>query len=142
MAAFLSSFIGEKAQFRLVGKADGTYWFCTDYCNVNKVTKADYFSLPKMEDCIGQVGPASFVSKFDLLKGSWQVPVSARAHEVLAFITPSGLYSYTVMSFDLKNASPPPGPPPATFQQLMNGVIVPLKGCPVYIDDVLSCLHS
>ena len=83
-----------------------------------------------MEDCIDQVGSAKFVSKFDLLKGYWGVPLTKRAQEISAFITPSGLYSYSVMSFGLRNA-------PATFQRLMNLVIGPLKGCAVYLDDVV-----
>lgn len=47
-------------------------------------------------------GSAVFVSKFDLLKGYWQVPLSKRVEENFAFFTPSGLY--TVMPLDLCNA--------------------------------------
>lgn len=52
-----------------------------------------------MDDCVDSVGSAKFVSKFDLLKGYWQVPLSERAKEIAAFVTPSGLYSFTVMPF-------------------------------------------
>ena len=45
------------------------------------------------------VGSARFVSKFDILKGYWQVPLMPHAQEIAAFITPPGLYSYTVMNF-------------------------------------------
>lgn len=83
-----------------------------------------------MENCIDQVGSAKFVSKFDLLKGYWQVPLSKRAREISAFITPSGLSSYTVMPFGLRNA-------PATCQRLMNRVVPGLSGCAVYLDDVV-----
>ena len=114
----------------LVDKPDGAYRFCTDYRKVNKVTKPDSYPLPRMEDCIDQVGAAKFVSKFDLLKGYWQVPLSARAREISAFITPAGLYEYTVMSFGLRNA-------PATFQRMMNMVVFGLEGCAVYLDDVV-----
>lgn len=34
-----------------------------------------------------RVGSAKFVSKFDLLKGYWQVPLTARARELSAFVT-------------------------------------------------------
>ena len=53
----------------LVPKADGTWRFCTDFREVNCVTKSDYFPLPKIEDCIDCIGNSQFVSKFDLLKG-------------------------------------------------------------------------
>ena len=114
----------------LVPKSDNTPRFCTDMRKVNSVTKSDSFPLPRMEDCIDRVGSAKFVSKFDLLKGYWQVPLSERAREIAAFVTPSGLYSYTVMPFGLKNA-------PATFQRLMNRVVCGLEGCSVYLDDLV-----
>ena len=113
----------------LVPKPDKTPRFCTDFRKVNAVTKPDSFPLPRMDDCIDQVGPAKFVSKFDLLKGYRQVPLSVRAQEIAAFITP-GLYSYTVMPFGLRNA-------PATFQRLMNRVVAGLEGCAVYLDDLI-----
>ena len=91
---------------------------------MNAVTKPDSFPLPRMEDCKDAVGSARFVSKFDLLKGYWQVPL------ISAFITPSGLYSYRVMSSGLRNA-------PATFQRLMHGVVTGLEGIAVYLDDVV-----
>lgn len=114
----------------LVGKPDGTYRFCTDYRKLNNITKPDSFPLPRMEDCVDAVGSALYVSKFDLLKGYWQVPLTTRAQEIASFITPSGLYSYSVMSFGLRNA-------PATFQRLMNRVTSGLDGCAVYLDDVV-----
>lgn len=114
----------------LVGKPDSTYRPCTDFRKVNAVTKPDSFPLPRMEDCVDSVGAAKYVSKFDLLKGYWQVPLSKRAREICAFVTPSGLYSYTVMPFGLRNA-------PATFQRLMNQVVGGLEGCAVYLDDVV-----
>ncbi len=114
----------------LVEKSDKSSRFCTDYRKVNAVTKPDAYPLPRIEDCIDQVGSAQFVSKFDLLKGYWQVPLSPRAKEISAFITSSGLFSYTVMSFGLRNA-------PATFQRLMNSVVSGLEGCAVYLDDVV-----
>lgn len=114
----------------LVGKPDGTQRFCTDYRRVNVLTRPDSYPLPRMEDCEDQVGSAKFVSKFDLLKGYWQVPLTTRAQEISSFITPFGLYSYSVMSFGLRNA-------PATFQRLLNRVTVGLEGCAVYLDDIV-----
>ena len=114
----------------LVTKPDSTFRPCTDFRKVNNVTKPDVFPLPRMEDCVDQVGAAKYVSTFDLLKGYWQVPLSPRAQEISAFITPSGLYSYKVMPFGLRNA-------PATFQRLMNRVVSGLVGCAVYLDDVV-----
>lgn len=46
-----------------------------------------------MEDCVDRVGTARYVSKLDLLKGYYQVPLSARVQEVSSFIVPSGLHA-------------------------------------------------
>lgn len=85
----------------LVNKPDFTFRPCTDFRKVNRITKPDVFPLPRMEDCVDQVDAAKFVSKFDLLKGYWQVPLSQRAQEISSFVTPSGLYSCKVMPFGL-----------------------------------------
>lgn len=47
-----------------------------------------------MDDCVDQVGSANFVSKFDLLKGYWQVLLSKQVQEIAAFVTPSGLFKH------------------------------------------------
>ena len=114
----------------LVPKPDGSYPVCTDYRKVNSVTKTDTFPIPRMEDCIDKVGKAKYVTKFDLLKGFWQVPLTDRAKEISAFVTPYGLYQYKVMPFGMKNS-------PASFQRLINKVIADLEGCEAYIDGVI-----
>ena len=114
----------------LVPKSNGTYRMCTDYRKVNSVTKTDSFPIPRIDDCIDKVGNSKYVTKFDLLKGFWQVPLTDRAKEVSAFATPNGLYQYKVMPFGMKNS-------PAKFQRLVNKVICRLDGCDAYIDDVI-----
>lgn len=114
----------------LVPKPDNTPHFCTDFREVNAVTKPDSFPLPRMEDCIYRVGSATFVTKLDLLKGYWQVPLTPRVSEVSAFVTPDHFLQYTVMPFGLRNA-------PATFQRLMQKVLFGVKNCEAYLDDIV-----
>ena len=85
----------------LVPKSNGTYRMCTDYSKVNSVTKTDSFPIPRINDCIDKVGNSKYVTKFDLLIGLWQVPLTDRAKEVSAFATPNGLYQYKVMPFGI-----------------------------------------
>ena len=63
----------------LVPKEDGSQRFCIDYRKVNSVTKTDSFPIPRLDDCIDRIGHATYVSKYDLLKGYWQVPLTKRA---------------------------------------------------------------
>ena len=104
----------------LVPKPDDSYRMCTDYRKVNNLTKTDTFPIPRMDDCVDKVGNAKYVSKFDLLKGFWQIPLSERAKEISAFATPHGLYQYKVMPFGMKNS-------PATFQRLINRLIADIR---------------
>ncbi len=93
----------------LTPKSDGTPRFCTDFRKVNAVTVPDSFPLPRIEDCIDSIGSAIFITKLDLLKGYWQVPLTDKASDISAFVTPDHFLQYTVMAFGMRNA-------PATFQ--------------------------
>ena len=117
----------------LVDKSDKSDRFCTDFRKVNNVTKPDSYPLPRVEDCVDRVGSASYVTKLDLLKGYWQVPLTERAKEISAFVTPDDFLQYKVMAFGMRNA-------PATFQRLVNTVLSGVPGCEAYLDDVV--VHS
>ena len=93
-----------------------SYRLCTDYRKVNGVTKTDSFPIPRIDDCIDKIGKAKYVTKFDLLKGFWQIPLTDNAKEVSAFVTPDGLFQYKVIPFGMKNS-------PATFQRLINMLV-------------------
>ena len=114
----------------LVPKPNGSYRLCTDCRKVNTLTKTDTYTISRIDDYIDKIGNAWYVSKFDLLKGFWQVPLTERAKEISAFVTPDGLFQYKVMPFGMKNS-------PATFQRLINQVISGLTGCDAYTDDVI-----
>ncbi|KAL2103146.1 hypothetical protein ACEWY4_000014 [Coilia grayii] len=117
----------------LVPKSDGSARFCTDFRRVNALTKPDCYPLPRVDDCVDRLGSAVYVSKIDLLKGYWQVPLADRAKEISAFVTPDHFLQYTCMAFGLRNA-------PATFQRLINGVLEGVANCEAYLDDLI--LHS
>ncbi len=57
-----------------------------------------------MEDCVDNLGYARYVSKLDLLKGYWQVPLTSRASDISAFVTPDSFLQYSVMAFGMRNA--------------------------------------
>lgn len=83
-----------------------------------------------MEDCIGRIGSAKFVTKLDLLKGYWQVPLTEGTSEISAFATLDAFLQYNVQAFGFKNA-------PATFQGLMYQVLASVKNCEAYLNDVV-----
>ena len=83
-----------------------------------------------MDDCIDNIGHVKYVTKFDLLKGFWQIPLTNRAKEISAFVTPDELYQYKVMPFGMKNS-------PATFQRLIYRIITGSNNCKAFIDDAI-----
>ncbi|XP_076065309.1 uncharacterized protein LOC143039317 [Oratosquilla oratoria] len=114
----------------LVPKPDGSMRLCIDYRKLNAVTEPDSYPLPRIDDVIDEVGRAQWVTKLDLLQGYYQVRLSERSRAISAFITPEGLYQFTVLPFGLRNA-------PATFQRLMNIVTAGLVGVRCYLDDLV-----
>jgi len=116
----------------LVPKSDGTYRFCTDYRKVYVGTKSDSYPIPRVEDCIDRIGCTQYVhvSKIDIFKGYWQVPLTPMAKEISAFVTPEGFYQYKVMPFIMKNS-------PAAFQRLINWITENFESCEAYIDDIV-----
>ena len=86
--------------------------------------------MPRIDDCIDKIGHSKYITKFDLLKGFWQIPLTDRARECSAFVTRNGLYQYKVMPFGMKNS-------PAMFQGLLNIIPNGLENCDAYTDNVI-----
>lgn len=83
-----------------------------------------------MEDFVDTPGKAKFVTKLDLLKGFWQVPLMARASEISTSVTPDHFLQCTVMAFGMCHAS-------ATFQQLINTELAGVAHSNAYLGDLI-----
>ena len=111
-------------------KPDGRVRLCGDFRKVNTLSKTDTYPLPRVDDSVDRIGAATYITKVDLMKGYWQVPLTDRAKEIASFVVNGQIYQCQVMPYGLKNA-------PATFQRLMDRVVCGLTNCVVYIDDVV-----
>ena len=89
----------------IVIKKDGSNRFCIDFRAINKVTVFYAETIPNAHDIYVQLSGCKYVSKFDLSKGYWQLPLDDAAKEITAFQTPLGLFQFRVMPFGLINAS-------------------------------------
>ncbi|XP_064639557.1 uncharacterized protein LOC135495071 [Lineus longissimus] len=117
----------------VVSKKDGTSRFCIDFRQLNSITKADSFPIPRFDDCVDSLHGKKFFCTLDLQAGYWQVPLKSESDkEKTAFLTKKGLFQFTVLPFGLCNA-------PATFERLMENVLRGLQWerCLLYLDDVL-----
>ncbi|KAM7281438.1 uncharacterized protein ISCGN_006045 [Ixodes scapularis] len=103
---------------------------CVDYRKLNAVTVTKVYPIPNIETCLEKVSKAKFISTIDLVRGYWQVPLTANASNLAAFMTPFGVFKPLVLSFGLKNA-------PYAFSRLMNLVLVGTESFALpYLDDV------
>jgi hypothetical protein len=104
----------------IVPKKDGNDRICVDFRNLNKVTKADAYPMPRIDEALDALGNAKFVSSLDLQTGYWQVPMHKESQELTAFSSPLGHFEFSVMPFGLKNAG-------ATCQRLMELILSGLQ---------------
>ncbi|XP_071944659.1 uncharacterized protein [Antedon mediterranea] len=115
----------------MVPKPDGTARFCVNYKKVNSLSKFDAYPMPRIDEIIGRVGPAKFITKLDLCKGYWQVPLTERSKPYTAFSTPMGLYQFKYLPFGLHGA-------PATFQRMMDQLLRKKESyAAAYMDDLV-----
>ena len=72
--------------------------------------------MPKIDDILNKLSKAKFLSKIDLTKGYWQIPLSDRAKPLSAFVTPFEQYQFKVMPFGMVNSG-------ASFVRLMKMIL-------------------
>ena len=116
----------------LVKKADGKIRFCVDFRKINRHVRFDGEPMPDVDYLFAKIGKAKYLSKIDLSKGYWQVPLRTEDRQKTAFSTPDGQFQWRVMPFGLKTAG-------ACFSRMMRKLLGPLR-CPDidnFMDDIL-----
>jgi hypothetical protein len=108
---------------------------CASFVRLNTHTEKDSYPLPSIQYIYDKIGRSKWFTTMDLLSGFWQVLIKPEHRHKTAFLTMRGLYEFVVMPFGLCNA-------PATFQRLMDAVILPeyRDFIETYIDDLMT--HS
>lgn len=115
-----------------VRKPDGSLRLCIDYRKVNMVTRTEKFPMPNLNNCLYAAHNVKYFTKFDLVKGYYQVNLDDESRELTAFSTTKNHYQFKRLSFGLKNSG-------IAFQKMMQQILSPLKSSRiiVYIDDIL-----
>jgi transposase InsO family protein len=115
-----------------VSKPGDKWRMCIDYRALNAVTLRDGYPLPRIQECIDEIGSARRLTKIDLTSGYWQIHMESSSVPKTAFNTNSGKFEFLVMPFGLTNA-------PATFQRIMNTALQEFlhKFVIVYLDDIV-----
>ena len=82
------------------------------------------------EDLFRRLSGMKYLSKIDLSKGYWQVPVAPDDVYKTAFVTPDGQYKFLRMPFGMVNSG-------ATLVQGLKKVLEGLSGVCSYINDIV-----
>ena len=103
-----------------------------DYTDLNKAFPKDSFPLPRIDQIVDASVGHGMLSFLDSFSGYHQIPMHSSDAEKTTFITPHGLFCYSVMPFDLNNAW-------VTYQRLVTKMFRPLLGktMEVYINDMV-----
>ena len=113
-----------------IRKKDGTLRICVDYRKLNQITYFDAYPTPRMDELFEKLGQANFLSRLDMTKGYWQIPLAEETREKSAFVTPFGQFHFRVMPFGMKTSA-------ATFLRMMDKLLAPLNNVISYFDDIV-----
>ncbi|RDX65672.1 Retrovirus-related Pol polyprotein from transposon 17.6, partial [Mucuna pruriens] len=116
----------------MVKKANGKWYMCTDYTDLNKAYPKDPYSLPNIDRLVDEASNFALLNFMDTYSGYNQIKMDPQDEAKTAFITDSGTYCYKVIPFGLKNAG-------ATYQCLMDKIFKEIIGIDVevYVDDMV-----
>ncbi|GJV87937.1 reverse transcriptase domain-containing protein [Tanacetum coccineum] len=121
----------------MVKKHDGSWRMCVDFTDLNKACPQDCYPLPEIDWKVESLCSYPFKCFLDDYKGYHQIQMAESDEEKTAFHTNQGVYCYTKMPFDLKNAD-------ATYQQLVDKAFNSQIGqnIEVYVDDLVIKSHT
>ncbi|GKV50197.1 hypothetical protein SLEP1_g56910 [Rubroshorea leprosula] len=116
----------------LVKKANGKWWMCIDYTNLNDACPKDCYPMPNIDKLVEAALRNERLSLLDAYSGYHQVPMAPKDEEKTSFYAGDEIYCYVMMPFDLKNAG-------ATYQKMVTIVFRAQigKNLEVYVDDIV-----
>ena len=88
----------------MVKKKDGSNKVCVDFRKLNKINKVDHEPMMTAEDQFRRLSGKKYLSKVDLTKGYWQIPVAPEDAYKTAFVTSDGQYEFSQMLFGMVNS--------------------------------------
>jgi len=113
------------------------YRVVVDFRKLNNVTVGDASPMPNVTEILDQLGKAKYFTCLYMASGYHQIPLHPKDREKTGFSTDQGHFEFQRMCFELKGA-------PATFQRMINRVLIGLNGIKafIYLDDVIIIGNS
>ena len=114
----------------VVRKPDGSVRYCINFRKLNAKTVFDAEPVPNQEVILNRMGGDNFISRLDLAKGFWQVPIKEEDRKYTAFSTDQGLMQFKYMPFGLVNAL-------AVFCRMVRKLLYDVNYVDAYVDDIV-----
>ena len=103
-----------------VKKPDGSARICVDFKKINSVTTPLPFYMPRVKEVLEAVGWSKVISKMNLSKGCYQVPMVKADVGKTSFVCHRDKFEFLRMPFGVRIA-------PAVFQALMTNILTACK---------------
>src|SRR6218665_3684430 len=75
------------APILVVSKPDGTGRLCVDYGRLNNLTEPGPFPMLHINLLLDRLGGATIMTKLDMTRGYWQVPIASSDVGLTGFVT-------------------------------------------------------
>jgi hypothetical protein len=110
---------------------------CVDYTDLNRHCSKDPFALPRIDQVTDSTAGCVLLSFLDYYSSYHQVALKEEDQIKTTFITPFGVYSYTTITFGLKNVG-------ATYQRAIQLCLADQlhRNVEAYVDDVVIKTRS
>jgi len=82
----------------LVPKPDGTGRLCVDFRRLNALNEPDPFPLPRIGTLLDRLGGARFMTKLDMTKAYFQVPIAPHDRPLTGFVSSRGHFQWRYMA--------------------------------------------
>lgn len=103
---------------------------CVDMRDANKAIVPQHHPLPTFDDIIPHLHNCKYFSKIDLNKAFHQIELAEESRAITTFASHNGYFRYKRLTFGMSCAS-------EVFQNIIERVLVGIKGVKVFIDDIL-----
>jgi hypothetical protein len=89
----------------IVKNADESIRITVDFRALNPLVNVDNFPMPSIDSVLEKLHDAKFMTKLDLTKAFFQIPLSADCTKFTSFVTEFGQYEFNVVPFGIKFAT-------------------------------------
>ena len=115
-----------------VPKNDGKVRMCVDFRDLNKACPKDDSPLPHIDFLVDNTADSALMSFIDGFSRYNQIKMAPKDMTKTTFTTEWGIYSYTIMPFELNNAG-------ATYQRMATALLYDMmhNEVEVYVDDMI-----